>query len=180
MKYLTFKNMKLYVLHRSKELDHTTGRPAIFLNYFGKESLVWTGTTQHNSLNEVPISLNLNGKETLFYSNGIQKVKTSALKGKWKSLSNGKTFNIPKNLQKQLISKFCEFTNLTDPYQQISNLSNEIQKLNTKVDELQKANQELKQDIKELITINKQLTNKVNCLTSELRESNENNQEFSR
>lgn len=28
MKYLTFKNMKLYVLHRSKELDHTTGRPA--------------------------------------------------------------------------------------------------------------------------------------------------------
>jgi len=32
--------MHVYKLHRSDELDHEYGRPAIFLDFFGQESLV--------------------------------------------------------------------------------------------------------------------------------------------
>lgn len=39
-----FYKMHVYKLLRNKEIDKN-GRPAIFLSYFGKESLVWHGTT---------------------------------------------------------------------------------------------------------------------------------------
>ncbi|BDT03488.1 hypothetical protein [Spiroplasma ixodetis] len=41
---LFYKNMNIYILHRSNELDHEKGRPAILLKYRTKVSLVWIGT----------------------------------------------------------------------------------------------------------------------------------------
>ncbi len=173
--------MEVYILHRDNQQDHEYGRPAIFLSFYGDESLVWTGTTQKNvKAKDSPITLKSAGRETYYYDNGIQKVKTSAIIGKWRNSHTGKIIKVPKPIQKELISKFSNLTMEHDPYLIINDLSNEIQKLNIKVDELQKDNQELKQDIKELININKQLTNKVNCLTSELKQRKEDKQEFSR
>ncbi|WP_342254545.1 hypothetical protein [Spiroplasma endosymbiont of Zeiraphera isertana] len=46
MTQIIYKSMHVYVLHRSDELDHKYGRPAILLRFKIKYSLIWCGTTK--------------------------------------------------------------------------------------------------------------------------------------
>ncbi len=52
--------MYIYKLLRTKELDHEFGRPAIFLDFFGNESLVWFGTSIKSELSEKPLTIKIN------------------------------------------------------------------------------------------------------------------------
>lgn len=93
--YIKFKPMRIYKLHRSNELDHENGRPAIFIKFFGFESLVWTGTTKVNKeAKDEPLIMNLNNHKTYFYDQNIQKVLTSNLIGKWRNNQTKKIYNL--------------------------------------------------------------------------------------
>jgi len=83
MKFIDYKPMRIYLLYRSDEIDHEKGRPAIFLKYFGHQSLIWSGTTQlDKNAKDNPLILNLNNHKTYFYDKGLEKVLTCTIIGK--------------------------------------------------------------------------------------------------
>ncbi|WP_308150004.1 hypothetical protein [Spiroplasma sp. AdecLV25b] len=60
---IKFQKMSIYKLLRNPKLNHEMGRPVIFLNYFGQESLIWAGTTQMNSKwKDKSLMININDK----------------------------------------------------------------------------------------------------------------------
>ncbi|WP_342276551.1 hypothetical protein [Spiroplasma endosymbiont of Nebria brevicollis] len=67
------KNMSVYKLHKTNELDHEYGRPTILLKYKTQTSLIWWGThLLDEKTYEKPLILKINNKTGYFYSKGIE------------------------------------------------------------------------------------------------------------
>lgn len=155
MENLYMKSMLIYNLHRSAELDHQKGRPAILLKSLGKESLVWYATTKVNTMtNEKPIELMINKTKTYLYSKGIIKVETTAFKSFWINNLEYKPLILPREHQKFLVQKFISFTNVKDPFKESKELRTQLEatKLNYQavIEASEKTIQELKEKIKRL------------------------------
>ena len=102
-----YKPMRIYKLYRSIALDHEKGRPAIFLKYFGNQSLVWTGTSKLDiNAKDKPLIINLNQKITYFYDKGLQKVLTKTIKSRWKNKETNKIFVLSEKAKEILVTKF--------------------------------------------------------------------------
>lgn len=130
-----YKKMHIYKLLRTEKQDKN-GRPAIFLSYFGKQSLIWYGTSNYKiNSKDKPIILNLDLSRTYFYNSGLEKINTSELIGRWKDNSTQKIKMLSLNEQRALISKFSNMTNDLDPYQKITllELENEVLKKENEV-----------------------------------------------
>lgn len=123
---MNFKKMCLYKISRSIEEDHKLGRPGIFLDYFGEESLVWLGTSKKTNLKEEPVILIIDGKSTYFYNKGIQKINSKSIVNKWINFENKKIIELPVKTQMELVNKFCKLTKQTNPYELIKKLETEI------------------------------------------------------
>jgi len=135
MAQIIYKNMHVYVLHRSNNLDHKMGRPAILLKFKNKYSLVWYGTTKIDiNAQENPLLLKINNVNGYFYSSGIEKIKTIFLQSKWVDYSTNNAYKLSINEQRELISKFVSFTLEHDPYLEIKNLKQEIQQLKNEIE----------------------------------------------
>ncbi|WDA54962.1 MAG: hypothetical protein PPFGHCPK_01443 (plasmid) [Spiroplasma endosymbiont of Drosophila atripex] len=81
--------MGIYLLHRSNELDHEKGRPAILLKYRTKTSLIWWGTHKiDKKTKEKPLVIIVNNVKTYFYAKGIEKVASYSLKEPWVDFSH--------------------------------------------------------------------------------------------
>lgn len=147
MKELFFKNMHVYNLHRSNQLDHENGRPAILLWFKYTKSLLWLGTSnKDNKSKEKPLIVFINNRKTYFYSTGIERVESKYLIGHWIDYSNknksneAKAYKLSNSEQQQLISKFVTFTSQKDPYLKIQELEQEVQKLKTENELLKQSN----------------------------------------
>ena len=156
MKKIDYKSMRIYKLFRSTELDHEFGRPVIFLDFLGNESLVWTGTSKQSQIKEIPFIMVINGKNTYFYNKGLIKVNTKDLINKYKDAKTKKIITLSDEQQKSFISKLAKFTFQSDPYLEIARLKfennqlkieNELLKNEIKNNEDEKLN---KQDIYEI------------------------------
>lgn len=125
---INYQKMYLYKIHRSDELDHIFGRPAIFLAYFGQESLVWCGTTlkASNINNELPFILFINDNVTYFYNKGLTKIKTKYLVGKWRNNTDQKIISLTENQQQELIAKFSQLTLINNPFLEIKDLNQKL------------------------------------------------------
>lgn len=135
MAQIIYKSMHVYVLHRSNNLDHKMGRPAILLKFKNKYSLVWYGTTKIDiNAQENPLLLKINNVTGYFYSSGIEKIKATFLQSKWVDYSTNNAYKLSVNEQRKLISKFVSFTLEQDPYLEIHNLKQEIQQLKNEID----------------------------------------------
>lgn len=145
MRKNVYKKMCIYRIHRSNQLDHEKGRPAILLKYKSQISLVWTGTHKEDQSKEVALSLNINGKATYFYAKGIEKMENIYFKGDWIDFKTYKAYELSTADQKLLISKFVEFTNQEDPYQKIMLLELENEVLQKEVQLLTNENERLKE-----------------------------------
>ncbi|WP_425377362.1 hypothetical protein [Spiroplasma endosymbiont of Aleiodes alternator] len=111
MKELFFKNMHVYNLHRSNELDHENGRSAILLWFKYTKSLLWLGTSnKDNKSKEKPLKIFINNRKTYFYSTGIERVESKYLIGHWIDYSNknksneAKAYKLSVSEQQELIS----------------------------------------------------------------------------
>ncbi|MDQ7983044.1 MAG: hypothetical protein REH79_02335 [Spiroplasma sp.] len=122
MKKFDYKPMRAYKLFRSTELDHKKGRPVIFLDFLGDQSLVWAGTTIKSKNKEKPFSMLINNATTYFYNKNLIKVNTNALISKWKNQKTRKILVLNDDQQKLLISKFSTLTFQIDPYIEIKML----------------------------------------------------------
>ncbi|MBP1525833.1 MAG: hypothetical protein H9Q65_04645 [Spiroplasma ixodetis] len=148
MEKIFYKNMGLYKLHRSNELDHEHGRPAILLKYKFKKSLVWCGTSKKDLITkEKPLIINLSKTKTYFYSTGIERVNTIDLKDKWVNYSTNNVYELSSFEQQELISKFVSFTLEQNPYVKIKNLEINNKKLEIKVQEQDNEIKQLKKQI---------------------------------
>lgn len=106
-----YKPMRIYKLYRSVALDHEKGRPAIFLKYFGNQSLVWTGTSKLDiHAKDEPLTIILNGKMRYFYDKGLQKVWTKTIKSRWKNKNTNKIFVLNETQRQILVTKFQKLT----------------------------------------------------------------------
>jgi len=122
--------MHVYTLHRSNELDHEYGHPAILLKYKFNKSLIWYGTTKLDlKTQEKPLTIFINNRKTYFYSSGIEKIKTKFLKIAWVDFKTYNAYKLSNNEQQQLISKFISFTLVKDPYLKIQELEKQIELL---------------------------------------------------
>lgn len=145
MKKIVFKKMHVYKIHRSNELDHENGRPAIILKFNPSLSLVWCGTTQLNlDTSETPLILKINKTQGYFYAKGIEKVKSTDLKSAWVDFKTHKAYKLSSAEQQNLISKFISFTEQLNPYFENIQLKANLQKLLDWNKELQEENSKLK------------------------------------
>lgn len=141
MEKIFYKNMSIYVLHRSDELDHEQGRPALLIKYRTKISLIWAGTHKLDlKSKENPLIINLGKNKTYFYSSGIEKVETQYLKFAWVNFKTYNAYELSSKEQQQLISKFVSFTLENDPYLEIKNLKQEIKQLKNEIELLKQSN----------------------------------------
>lgn len=128
--------MYMYRLKRSTKLDKN-GRPAIVLDFFGEESLIWWGTTVlSKTAKDKPIVIKLGNKSTYFYNKGLEKVKTNFLVTNWKNFKTHKRLVLSEVEERNFISKFVLMTNQIDPYEKIYLLELENQMLHTKINTL--------------------------------------------
>lgn len=115
-----YKNMGIYIVHRTYEKDHKKGRPAILLKYKSQTSLVWCGThKKEENSDEIPLVIKINKIKTYFYSKGIEKVNNIDIKGVWTNYKTNSIYELSNSEQKELISTFVQYTNQNDPYQKI-------------------------------------------------------------
>ncbi len=101
MAQIIYKNMHVYVLHLSNNLDHKMGRPAILLKFKNKYSLVWYGTTKIDiNEQENPLLLKINNVTGYFYSSGIEKIETKYLVSEWVNFKTYQAYRL-NNIEQQ-------------------------------------------------------------------------------
>lgn len=148
MAKIIFKKMNVYRLHRSNEIDHQNGRPAILLKYKQAKCLVWTSTSKVDQFTqEKPVLIKINDKNNYFYSTGIEKVETTDLKGYWTNFQTYDVYLLSSNDEKQLITKFISLTNEKDPYEKIALLELENKLLKKENEQLRQNQQELESQL---------------------------------
>lgn len=126
---MKYEKMYIYRLKRSKEIDKK-GRPVIFLDYFGEQSLVWCGTTtKNNKARDEPLVMEFNNKITYFYKYNIEKIPTKDLGYKWINKSNNEFYKLSEKDEKILVTKFLSFTNQKNPYEKLIFLELKLQNL---------------------------------------------------
>ena len=134
MQKIIYKKMYVYTLHRSDELDHEKGRPAILLKYKSIKSLVWIGTrTRDLKTKETPLILNINNVKGYFYSSGIERIENKYLVSEWVNFKTYQAYKLNNIEQQQLISKFVTFTFEKDPYLENEKLETENKELKKQI-----------------------------------------------
>lgn len=190
-----YKNMYIYKLSRSEEKDKK-GRPAVLIEYIGEESTIWWGTTVKKNKKEKPVTMKIGKRNTHFYINGLEKIKTKYLITNWTKTTNEKQeICMPLEIQKKLVDKFSESTHVGKPFETIKKIEAEKNNL---INALNKQ-KEKKQSIKNLeknmakktimienlknekletkTTMKKQKIN-INYLTNTVNQVKENNKEL--